>query len=84
MQIESNNNEIIKEKHYYDFVEKSEKEGNNLMTISLKKDLVNVLVTSTLGFKNKGDRCYMNTAIQVLIHLKKFILNLADLEIKKK
>ena len=51
MQTESNNKEIIKEKHYFNFKEEKESNENNLMSISFKKDLVNTLVTSTLGFK---------------------------------
>ena len=37
IQIDSNNNEIIEEKYYFDFEEKRESQGNNLMSISLKK-----------------------------------------------
>ena len=54
------------------------------MSISFKNDLVNALATSTLGFKNIGDTCYMNTAIQILIHLKNFMQKIADLDINDK
>ena len=84
MQTESNNKEIIKEKHYFNFKEEKESNENNLTSISFKKDLVNALVTSTLGFKNIGDTCYMNTAIQILIHLKNFMQKIADLDINDK
>ena len=50
------------------------------MSISFKNDLVNALVISILGFKNIGDTCYMNDAIEILIHLQ----NLADLDINDK
>ena len=84
MQTESNNKEIIKETYYFNFKEEKESNENNLMSISFKKDLVNALVTSTLGFKNIGDTCYMNTAIQILIHLKNFMQKIADLDINDK
>ena len=42
---------------------------------------MNVLITSTLGLKNLGDTCYMNAAIQILIHLKNFIQKLTNVNI---
>ena len=63
---------------YYDYKDSNETKENILNNNSNKEQLVNIIITSTLGFKNLGDTCYMNSAIQILIHLKKLLQKLLN------
>ena len=64
------------EKKYFEFSNTNNLNEHDTVNITENKDFVNIITNSTLGFKNIGDTCYMNSAIQVLIHLKKLIENL--------
>ena len=46
--------------------------------------MINTIINSKLGMKNIGDTCYMNAAIQILIHLKKLLEKIVNLDCQKK
>ena len=73
----NNTKKFIIEEKKYELTEifKDIKEQQNNID---KKEVINSLVYSTMGFKNLGETCYMNSAIQILIHMKNFIANLLE------
>ena len=76
-------NEEKMEIEYFDD-EKSKSNIENPLNKSFDKDeLINNLVLTKLGMKNLGETCYMNCAIQILIHLRKFLEKIMNLKEKK-
>ena len=77
-------NETIIETDYYENIYTNEDIDNNLNHNISTEELVNTMITSKLGLKNLGNTCYINTSIQILIHLKKLLINLKNLSSNNK
>lgn len=76
--------DIIIEPEYYDYNNPTETKENILRNNINKDEMINTIINSTLGMKNIGDTCYMNAAIQILIHLKKLLEKIVNLVCQKK
>ena len=76
--------DIIIEPEYYDYKNPTETKENIIRNNINKNEMINTIINSKLGMKNIGDTCYMNAAIQILIHLKKLLDKIVNLDCQKK